>query len=65
MSRTYNKHHKSWNAPKREAKRYSNQYRRRYGKALAGKLANADPDDNEMAVAVPKNAGKGDIWIYD
>ena len=65
MSRTYNKHHKSWNYPKRLAKEYGNKYRHRHGKQF---LIRADKDgieDNEEAVDVPKNAGKGDIWAYD
>lgn len=65
MSRTYNKHNKSWNSPKRDAKHYSNKYRRRHGKKVLTELTRVDPDDNELAVDVPKNAGKGDIWIYD
>jgi len=65
MSRTYNKHKKSWNAPKREAKYWSNKNRRNHGKRLLEKLTNVDPDDNEMPVDVPKNAGNGDLWIYD
>jgi len=60
MSRTYNKHHKSWNYPKREAKFYGNKYRRRHGKRVA-----SDDPDSDLAIDVPKNAGKGDIWIYD
>lgn len=60
MSRTRNKHHKSWNSPKREAKFYGKKYRRRWGK----RVEDADPD-TDMAVDVPKNAGAGDIWIYD
>ena len=65
MSRSYHKHNKSWNAPKREAKFYSNKNRRRHGKKLIDNINKVDPEDEEMAVDVPKNAGKGDIWIYD
>ena len=65
MSRSYNKHNKSWNAPKREAKFYSKKNRRQYGKRLLAKMAKTDPDDNDMPVDLDKNAGNGDIWIYD
>lgn len=65
MSRSYNKHDKSCNYPKREAKRYSNKYRRRHEKKILNELTRVDPDDNELAIDVPKNAGRGDIWFYD
>jgi hypothetical protein len=66
MSRTRNKHDKSWNAPKREAKYYSNKNRRRHGKKYLIEAAKyIDGDDNEMSIDVPKNAGAGDIWAYD
>jgi hypothetical protein len=65
MSRTYNKHHKSWNYPKRLAKEYGNKYRRRHGKKVLNEIIKKAPDDNELPVDVPRNAGDGDIWIYD
>lgn len=65
MSRTRNKHHASWNYAKREAKFYSKKNRRNYGKKLLNNIKNTDPEDNELPVDVPKNAGKGDMWIYD
>lgn len=65
MSRSYHQHDKSWNYPKREAKHYSNKYRRRHGKKFLNNLDKVDDNDNDLAVDVPKNAGNGDIWIYD
>jgi len=65
MSRSYNKHHKSWNYPKREAKFFSKKNRRQHGKKVLEKLIKDDPEDLELPVDIPKNAGDGDIWIYD
>lgn len=65
MSRSRNKHHKDWNYPKREAKKWGNKHRRAYGSRLENMLKNDEDDSNEMAIDLPRNAGNGDIWIYD
>lgn len=65
MSRTRNKHHKSWNYPKREAKYWSKKHRRNYGAKLENMLKDVDSDNIELANDLPPNAGRGDIWIYD
>ena len=65
MSRSKNKHHASWNYSKRQAKYYSNKNRRNYGKQLIRNMDKVDPEDDERAITADKNAGKGNIWIYD
>lgn len=65
MSRSKNKHHASWNYPKRQAKHWSNKQRRVYGRCLESKLKDDLEGNSEMPAYLPKNAGRGDIWIYD
>ena len=65
MSRTYNKHNKSWNYPKRQAKFFSKKNRRQHGKKLLINIIKVGPEENEMPIDADKNYGSGDIWIYD
>jgi hypothetical protein len=64
MSRSRNKHDKSWNYPKREAKHWSKKNRRNYGARLENRLRNGE-DIDDLAYDLPRNAGNGDIWLYD
>lgn len=66
MSRSKNKHNKSYNTPQREAKFWSKKNRRAHGARLVKALEKAaDADDVEMSTDLHKDAGKGDIWNYD
>ena len=66
MSRSYNDHKKSYNFPLRDAKYWSNKNRRTHGKQLIQQLKIAsDVDDVETSIDVARDAGKGDIYIYD
>lgn len=66
MSRSYNDHKKGWDYPLRESKYWSNKNRRTHGKRLIKELEKAvDPDDIETPTDLPRDAGNGDIIIYD
>ena len=66
MSRSFNDHKKGWDFPLREAKKWSNKNRRTHGKRLIRELEKAeDPEDVEMIEDIPRDAGKGNILIYD
>lgn len=66
MSRSKNKHNKRFNTAQREAKFWSKKNRRVHGARLVNAIEKAeDPDDVEMPTDLPKDAGKGNLWIYD